>query len=213
MDLDLALLDSVDIRRGASKISAASLPLISSPSRSCVPLRESEVSLLEPPPSTFDHHPHSISDSPSQDSDAILLEVSPYSSPLISRPQEGASPTPLFSEAHFPPLVSSRPSPLGSPPLSPVASPSFVDPSLQKYLSIFSDKTPLSPSVLPLDSIRFENVTIRRKKKSIKPHLDSVDIVSASYTPLSMRLKAAARINSSPFQRVLRASTPQRTIT
>ena len=117
-------------------------------------------------------------------------------------------PTPLFIDADFPPLITSGHLPSGSPPQSPVTSPSFSDPSLQKSPSIFSDKTPLSPSVLPLDSIRFENVTIRRKKK--KSPLDVVDLVLAPYTPLSTRLKAAARNQSSPSQRVLRASTPQR---
>ena len=75
-------------------------------------------------------------------------------------------------------------------------------------MSIFSDMTPLSPSVLPLDSIRFENVTIRRKKKNKSP-MDAVDLVQVPYTPLSTRLKAAAHKPSSPPQRVLRASTPQ----
>ena len=125
------------------------------------------------------------------------------------------SPVPLFTEADFPPLSFSgqtRPLSSGSPPISPAVSPSFADPSLKKSLSIFSDKTPLSPSILPLDSIRFENVTIRRKKKPSKPPLDSTDAVQAPYTPLSERLKAAESSLSSPSHRVLRASTPDSSV-
>ena len=97
-------------------------------------------------------------------------------------------------------------------PISPVVSPSFADPSLKKSLSIFSDKSPLSPSVLPLDSIRFENVTIRRKKKSTKPPHESTDSLQAPYTPLSERLKAVERSHSSTSHRVLRASTPDSSV-
>ena len=125
-------------------------------------------------------------------------------------PLKDISPTPLFSEADFPPLSSSgqiKPQSSGSPSISSGSSPSFADPSLKKDLNIFSDKTPLSPLVLPLDSIRFENVTIRRKKKSTKPPLDSSDSVQAPYTPLSERLKAAESSLSSPSQQVLGAST------
>ena len=126
--------------------------------------------------------------------------------PSHSSPLESVHPSPLFIEAEFPPLVTSGPVPLS--PHSPVTSPSFSDPSLQKSLSIFSDKTPLSPSVLPLDSIHFENVTIRRKKKNKSP-LDAVDLVPTPYTPLSTRLKLATRKPSSSPQRVLRDSSPQ----
>ena len=67
---------------------------------------------------------------------------------------------PIFSQADFPPLI-----PSASSPSSPTDAPSFSDPSLLKTLNIFSDKSPLTPSVLPLDSIRFDNVTVRRKNK------------------------------------------------
>ena len=125
---------------------------------------------------------------------------SPLSSPV--HPSERFDPSPLFTDEDFPPLVSTGTKPLS--PSSPITSPSFSDPTLQKSLSIFLDKTPLSPSVLPLDSIRFENVTIRRKKKS-KPPLNAVP---APYTPMSTRLKEAERMTSSSPQRVLRALTP-----
>ena len=46
-----------------------------------------------------------------------------------------------------------------------ISSPSFNVPSLQKSLEIFLAKTPTSPTTLPLDSIHFENVTIRKKKE------------------------------------------------
>ena len=157
----------------------------------------------EPPLTVTDHCP------PSAPIHAGLPLVAPLISVPSSIPSTVISPSPLFSEADFPPLSTSgqtRPQSSGSPSLSPASSPSFADPSLQKSLSIFSNKTPLSPSVLPLDSIRFENVTIRRKKKSSKPPLDSSDSVQAHFTPLSERLKAAERSHSSSH-RVLRALT------
>ena len=119
-------------------------------------------------------------------------------------------PTPLFSEADFPPLERAGPIPVS--PHSPANSPSFADPTLKKSLSIFTDKTPLSPSVLPLDSIRFENVTIRWKKNSTKPPLDSSDSIQAPYMPLSDRLKAAESSIPFPTHQVLRATTPDSSV-
>ena len=43
---------------------------------------------------------------------------------------------------------------------------SFKDPTLLNSLTIFSDKTPMSPLVIPMASIRHENVTIRKTHKS-----------------------------------------------
>ena len=112
---------------------------------------------------------------------------------------------PLFSEDDFPPLDRDGHNPV-SPP-SPVISPSFFDPSLKKTLNIFSNKSPLSPSVLPLESIRFENVTIR-KKKSKKPSKDVKDSMLDPYIPLSTRLKAVDSQLPSPPPRALRAQSP-----
>ena len=72
-------------------------------------------------------------------------------------------PPSIFSDSDFPPLSCPRPLVNTSYPHSPVTSPSFADPQLQKSLEIFSAKTPLSLFVFPLDSIGFENVTIRKK--------------------------------------------------
>ena len=213
-DRDLALIDSVISNRGVSKPQSTSPPPVSSPPRSCNnswetdPVVPSKLSSLEPVPSSS-----VISPSPELAPPSVSLqnEASPRIPPSFPCPLEDVAPPPLFSEADFPPLTNTGPSTLETPPLSPTDSPSFKDPSLQKTLNIFSDKTPLSPSVLPLDSIRFENVTIRRKKKSTKPPFDSLDLSPAPYTPLSMRLKATDGTSSSPPPRVLRASTPHLT--
>ena len=96
------------------------------------------------------------------------------------------------------------------PPPSPrihISSPSFVDPSLQKSLEIFSAKTPISPSTLPLDSIRFENTTIRKKKKASNHVMDRAP-GTQTYTPLSTRLKNATRNLPASSPRVLRALSP-----
>ena len=119
------------------------------------------------------------------------------------------SPPSIFLDSDFPPLIHPCPIVLSTPPHSPISLPSFADPSLQKSLEIFNVKTPLSPSVLPLDSIRFENVTIRKKKnvpsKSLVP-------VSAPYTPLYTRLKNVARHQStSPHRVLLRPGNSQAT--
>ena len=109
---------------------------------------------------------------------------------------------PPYTLDHYPslPRSSSGPSLSSTPPLSPPGSsvplpittsssppkaPEFQDPSLLTALSIFLDKTPISPSTLPLDSICFKNVTI---KKSKKPPLEESGDLGA-YTPLSTRLK------------------------
>ena len=207
-DLDLEIIDSVI---SSKKVT---LPSDVTPPRN--PPRE--LDLFEPPltdliqessPSAIAFCPPSA---PMRSGVSLVAPLCPVpsSSPLIV-----SSPIPLFSEDDFPPLTTSgqnRPQSSGSPHKIPAASPSFADPSLKKSLSIFSDKTPLSPSVLPLDSIRFENVTIRRKKKTTKPPLDSTDAVQSPYTPLSERLKAAESSLSSPSHRVLRASTPDSSV-
>ena len=142
-------------------------------------------------------------------SDVVTLPVEqppstcfPSSSPSL---EPEILPPSIFLDSDFPPLICPRPYVNSSSPHSPVSSPSFVDPSLQKSLEIFTVKTPLSPSVLPLDSIRFENVTIRRKEKA---PAESQIPVSAPYTPLSNRIKNAARHQSTSPHRVLRALTP-----
>ena len=112
----------------------------------------------------------------------------------------------LFTDLDFPPLVNTGLTTAGTPPHSLIASPSFADPTLQKSLNIFSDKTLLSQSVLPLDSIRFENVTIRRKKHNSSS--DAATLAPTPYSPLSTRLKNVAHKPASSSQRVLRASTP-----
>ena len=63
--------------------------------------------------------------------------------------------------------------------------------------------TPTSPSTLHLNSIRFANVIVRKKKKDKM----KVDLSSASppYIPLSVRIKDAARGLPS---RGLRAMSP-----
>ena len=93
------------------------------------------------------------------------------------------------------------------PSLSPTASPSFSEPTLKKSLSIFTATTPSSPSTLHLNSIRFANVTIKKKSKGNR--VNKVDLSSASppYIPLSIRIKDVARGNSI---RGLRASSPHR---
>ena len=86
---------------------------------------------------------------------------------------------------------------------SPPEAPAFQDPALLSTLPIFSDKTPLSPSTLPLESIRFKDVTNRKSRKAQREGKGDV------YTPLSTRLKQAARLSSSPvIPQVLRACTP-----
>ena len=126
--------------------------------------RESSTELVAaagPPPYTMDHYPSL----PQSSSGSSLTIVPPLSS---IRCTETLSTT------------SSN---------SPPDAPAFQDPSLLTALSIFSDKTHISPSTLPLDSIRFKYVTIRKSKKP--PLEESGD--AGAYTPLSTRLKQAAR--------------------
>ena len=79
-----------------------------------------------------------------------------------------------------------------------------------KSMAIFSGNYHLSPSTLPLDSIRFENVTINKsRKKPVSDPLESSD--TPHYTPLSVRIKAAAKASPSlsiSSLRVLRATSP-----
>ena len=81
----------------------------------------------------------------------------------------------------------------------------FSDPSLHKSLSIFTTTTPSSPSTLHLNSIRFENVTVRKKKKDKKGQTGDLSSSSPPYIPLSVCIKEAARGYSSWG---LRASPP-----
>ena len=89
-------------------------------------------------------------------------------------------------------------------PPTPREAPAFLDPSLLNSISIFLDKSPLSPSTLPLDSIHFKNVTIRKAKKPSSEDFGSLGL----YTPLSTRLKNVARHprTSPSSSQVLRAS-------
>ena len=86
---------------------------------------------------------------------------------------------------------------------SPTSSPSFSDPTLKRTLSVFTAATPQSPSTLPLNSIRFANVTIRKSKKKLEPH--ALSPVSPPYIPLSVRLLDSDSISP----RGLRACAPQ----
>ena len=176
---------------------------LSAATTSCVPVMDIPASSLTTP---LLANPHSTP-SPSRGDPNPL--ISPHNALATTPPDPVDEPDPpLFSLSDFPPLNPSIPL-VTSHPLSPVDCPSFSDPSLQKSLDIFSDKTPISPSVLPLDSIRFENVTIRRKKKN--KHIPSSRIIEppdAPHTPLSTRLKNAARKHASTTPRVLRAQTP-----
>ena len=73
-------------------------------------------------------------------------------------------------------------------------SPHFVDPSLRVSLPIFSDHPQTSPSVLPLSSIRHENVTIRHSRQEKNKKGCWGNIVSEDqelYIPLSVRIKNA----------------------
>ena len=81
-------------------------------------------------------------------------------------PAQSLEGPPSFTLDHFASLPSTFPSPIIYPTLPtsslsiPKDSLAFLDPSLLKSLSIFMDKTHVSPSTLPLDSIHFANVTI-----------------------------------------------------
>ena len=98
-------------------------------------------------------------------------------------------------------------SPANLQPSSPRDEPAFLYPSLLNSLSIFSYKDPISPSTLLLDSIHFKNVMICKAKKAPSETTRN----SGSYTPLSTRLKNAARQHqSSPSSsQVLTARTPE----
>ena len=117
--------------------------------------------------------------------------------PVLYQPQvEAPIDTPLFTPEDFPPLSRKDPSPfLTSPPCSPCTEPAFSDPTLMKYLTIFSDKTPVSPSTLPLDSIHFQNVTIRKKRKKPPENLNLCQD-HFPFTPLSVRVKDATKNHS-----------------
>ena len=206
--MDLDIIDSVISSR---KVSLHSDVIPSSISPRLPELRDTPLTDLnqDSSPSAIVFCPPSAPSLSKAALDAPLCSVPSSTPPIV------ITPAPLFTEADFRPLPSSgqtRPLSTGSSPISPAASPSFADPSLKKSLNIFSDKTPLSPSILPLDLIRFEKVTIRWKKKSSKPPLEPSDTVQAPYTPISERLKATERSHSSPSPRVLRASTPDSSV-
>ena len=78
-----------------------------------------------------------------------------------------------------------------------------MDPSLLKVLDIFSNKSPISPSMIPMDSIRFENVTIMKYRKD-KP--SNASSTTCHYTPLAARIKEVARSYNPPQE--LRALSP-----
>ena len=128
-------------------------------------------------------------------SDPLDLFATPLHSPSDSPPP--------YTLENFPPLQR-IPSPNSTDtPRSPLTTPSFSDPTLLKALDIFTDKYPLSPLVLRLNSIRFKNVTIQKSRKG-KP--SSSQPPSGLYTPLSAHIKALARAHS-PSQ-ALRAKSP-----
>ena len=118
--------------------------------------------------------------------------VADHQSPSLT-PMAAVSSPPPFNLGNFPPLPQSSSPPRIASPGSPLTTPSFDDPSLLKSLDIFTDKSPISPSVLPLDSIRFENVSIRKAKKGGKT---SSQAPTGLYTPLSARIKVVARTHS-----------------
>ena len=111
---------------------------------------------------------------------------------------------PSYTLENFPLLPGSTPTLTNPPPSSPWDFLSFMDPSLLKSLDIFSDKSPISPLTIPLDSIRFENLTIRKSSKA-KPYDASGPL--GLYTPLLARIKAAARSLNSP--QALRTLSPK----
>ena len=89
-----------------------------------------------------------------------------------AHPKEGPPP---FTLEHYPSLPASSATPPSSSlgtdtspvnifPTSPREAPTFMDVSFLNSLSIFYDKSPISPSTLPLDSICFKNVTICKAK-------------------------------------------------
>ena len=152
-------------------------------------------------------HDSSLIESTSVSSIELPLPQSSNPPSLDLSPPTSSEPVSIFSPIDFPPLVRASSPVISTPPRNLVSSPSFADPSLQKSLDIFSAKTPLSPSVLSLDSIRFENVTIRKKKKASLPVSDLAPRAQ-SYTPLSTRLKNVTRNSSASSPRVLRALSP-----
>ena len=93
----------------------------------------------------------------------------------------------------YPPLSRSPSLVLDKALHNPTSSPSFNDPSLLKALDIFSDKYPLPPSTRPLESIRFENVTIQKSRKNKTLEATAFSGSLGHYTPLSARLKNVAR--------------------
>ena len=127
--------------------------------------------------------------------------VADHQSPSLT-PTAAVSSPPPFNLENFPPLPQSS-SPHIASPSSPLTTPSFDDPSLLKSLDISMDKSPVSPYVLPLDSIRVDNVTIRKAKKGIK---SSSQAPTGLYTPLSARIKTTARTHST--LQALRAKSP-----
>ena len=163
-----------------------------------------------PHPSSEESHPGTHTSFAAHPIDQPSLKTSPnhviIASHQVHHPSEVMPP--LFYEEDFPPLSRSGHTPSPSPLHSPTSTPSFADPSLQTSLDIFTDRTPLSPSVLPLDSIRFQNVTIRRRSK--KPPSSTSDSTPQTlpYTPLSTRLKFVARNSLSSPLRALRAKSP-----
>jgi len=146
----------------------------------------SELALVETPPLVSSVEPSSPSIVFSQAPTLFL----PPPSILNHRPSPSV---PSFSSlVDFPPLPSTTSPPSHAPsPRSPTTSPSLSNPSLQKSLSIFSATTPSSPSTLHLNSIRFENVTVRKKKKEKKGSSRDLSSASPPYIPLSVHIKDA----------------------
>ena len=163
-DSDIAYLESLIIKRTSLPLPSPSRPLsdlpqLSGPSYTCTDYPSSSIlSPLPPcdspsrPPLNPTYKPPSpiIASSPTRSPQTPFIDTSVDESLRDTNTTDiSLEPIrPLFNDSDFPPLV------LTSTP-SPVGSPSFADPTLQKSLNIFTDKTPQSPSVLPLESIRF----------------------------------------------------------
>ena len=99
-----------------------------------------------------------------------LATIPPSNPPTLSdtslHPVD-ASPPP-YTLDNFPSLPRTSPPLCFGSPSSPLTTPSFDDLSLLKALDIFTNKSPILPSVLSLDSIRFDNVTQWNSRKGNK---------------------------------------------
>ena len=158
------------------------------------------------PPLSSDSYPNHAA-FPWESKDPPFLSSTVNSQSLTLEPRLPGSDLPVLdSMENFPPLLPIVPlSGQASPPHSPISSPSFSDPSLKRSLSIFTASTPTSPSTLHLNSIRFANVTVRKRPKGKRDTKVDISSTSPPYIPLSVRIKDAARGN---LYRGVRAMSP-----